>query len=1165
MKKRKTEKKAQTAAELFADISPASRRMTAHEAAHLQSACSTSGKAARWPKPRHQHSIDIVLDSLGENLTEIQRTNLKQWFMNDVYRRRETDSQHASESFQLIADFAVEQSCKALRAALDVSYHARHVLLRLEMDGTSREVKDSSGYVDRRAKWMASRLSCWFSSEKTAPEEWPRWSYLPTHTHYCIPGKDLPEGLLPGDRSAKLGLDMLLPYIMATPRGQLLSIIVCGDAAESPMICALMSTLDETIRRVRPDILFLPHCHRCGVHQTTIIGEDSSAVFLNLCGTPKKPFYKKICLQVLQKRRQALRFQQRIADQQAASLRVLTPSEKTPEWIAHAAEYAEFLKDMQHEKAAVEFAGCAPYVAKPEEGEGGFGRFTVKAPNEDRKDRAAKQWKAFYKKLREPRENRWLTVGHGARTEAVHDSLNAAGLISDTKPWLFSAEDWADFKASRHLDERYSCQKVLLGHLFTPLDFITELQLSTAGSCTSPQALLTEGQTSFQGTQAKLYEENRIKMQMLFATLFSPRSSDADKTSMRMNLIAALQCGFAIFFWRQTSGARDPHESRRQEFQDAEAQGASFFAPGGGGIEYRKKVAKKIIRSAESKLVNEPGSVCCISWSKTLARLPIADAVRVFTSFVHGLELSATHQAGCERLIAMAKAEQQANLHAYKGMARISEAVTRRKLSAARVAAQSWERYGDPEQSEDGDSEANDDDSDADDFWLTAADAKAERERKSGQDAAAKLDRHLMKLKRGPNWYSEFLRSIYEPGTQRLFEKGARSISSAVKEEMKGVAAQKRARRAELLADAEAREAEIERRETKRRVARQRRAVVEKTFFDELEKLVCTFVAAGGTEGGGGRKVSGGPTWTHKKRLADLKKRIYTQHIKAFDYASSLVELWKMAPTGVERMLAWVISCRIGKEECCKLNKCFDAADRSTELDKLQADFGDTTLTTAFDNPRALLALEFPPLPVTASPSSVDDEERRAKESTPHYVVVLHVERSPFSFVGASAKLDGESSSTLLVDDVIATGKPFASALHRRELGRYNKKTIRLLAVEYSSAEKGRLEVKINWGKEFKVPQHGKQEKQEVGPAAAATDSEAILVGGAVPQKAQGEGNIIQKIKAKELAEKEAKAAAAYGPRIVRVRYDKVEEEKDEKTGDRREEWGMGAKRKRGR
>eukprot|EP00392_Amoebophrya_sp_AT5.2_P005741 g5751.t1 len=147
---------------------------------------------------------------------------------------------------------------------------------------------------------MCSSLSAWLADPDVPEREWPRWAYLPTRVVQLVPGKDLPEGLKPSDRNARLGLDLLWAYIEKLPLKTLLTLILSGDAAETAALASLFALLETKIRKYRPDIIYMPHYHRCSVHQITLTGEDTGKMYTQMSGTTQKRFQNKIYLQAQQ-------------------------------------------------------------------------------------------------------------------------------------------------------------------------------------------------------------------------------------------------------------------------------------------------------------------------------------------------------------------------------------------------------------------------------------------------------------------------------------------------------------------------------------------------------------------------------------------------------------------------------------------------------------------------------------------------------------------------------------------------------------------------------------------------------------------------------------------------------------------------------------------------
>lgn len=535
----------------------------------------------------------------------------------------------------------------------------------------------------------------------------------------------------------------------------------------------------------------------------------------------------------------------------------------------------------------------------------------------------------------------------------------------------------------------------------------------------------------------------------------------------------------------------------------------------------------------DRKLTNEPGALCLISCGRSLAKLPLQQAVAACRSMCLGLGLSAPHQAACERLIALSKSEQQAVLHTMRGMVRVSEGVERRKLLAERAVAQSYEAVGD---SADEDS-SDDEESSEDDYWDDAA------VESGGKPVKRQLteEERLVRMQRAPTWNSEWQR---EEKTKFGPTVGGIIITDARKAELKHQARRLAEKQMILKQKADGDDAEREDRQHRKRLARRVRARVQLRLFAELERLACSHFAKGAHHGGDHSKNKA--AWTRSGLLAEMKEIYYTKGVTPWQLDSSLMVYYKFGASGPERLAAWVVACRLGKKNYTDFRKYFDREEREEEFNELEADFGPqlTGLETAFDDPRALIALEFPAAAVTAGvPSQV--------------VVLLHIERGPFTFVAAPARFDAsdESGRTLIVDDTILHAEPLLSRRYREELMKCNGKQGRLLAVTFDALrDETSLKATVTWEQAIAYPRKAnnvqKTVQQKKDPNAAEPESPAAAT--------KARRNVIAEFQADEKAREEARKEQKYGPRIVRQGFVSGKEDPDENAAKKKAARGGG-------
>eukprot|EP00392_Amoebophrya_sp_AT5.2_P000653 g654.t1 len=1112
---------------------------------------SASQAATTWTKTdtaKRIPSKEWDLEALKQQLPEKTQEVLGQWFAN---KRQHWYVETAGEDKQkinieeLASDFAVEGSPVAFSEALASSSQCRHVVLRLEMDATSRETRGRDRRVNRSAKWLASLLSGWFSNHKASPKFWPRFTYLPTPLLNLIPGKDLPDDLTPTERIARIAVEMIWPYLAQLPKGTSVTTIFAGDAAESASITTVLALLDARVRKERPDLIFLPWAVRCTVHQATIAGEEAAGLFCTLTGSDVKIFQNKLCLQVLQKRKQGDKYYKLVTQQAEQSVHAMEDEAERNQRQESVAEYQTFLKDMGCKDAAKNFQGAVPVVEECTTDDGEAAELhSVRAAFENMINKVREGWQKLYQKLREPRFSRWLTFGPAARREAVHESLNSIGNISTRKPWFFTQEEWREFKQNPQLDTRFCIQKLLLGHLFRPLDTVVERILSLAGSSSSTTEISRLADKAFRGGSDTLLDKLRIRSQMRFATMFSKSMTDADKEAMRVDTYIALLAAAASFQWRITSGCRDIHDVLLEEFRAAQIKDdpSKNFTPQSDPYFHRKQAMQKILSygSAKKKLPNEPGSVCLISIITTLKDLPLLKAIEYFSELSACLVLSPSHQAGVERLIALAKHEQQGCFHNHRGQARLAAAVTRRKTGNAWGVAKVYEAEGSDEEME------MEDESELAGSSLQGGSKSSEIDGEVAfADLVSEADRKLLEMKISPSYYSEYLSAEKRLTPFQGHEAGSKvQLDFEERTGLQAVADERKKRRLQLLEAQAEYNKKQEAARTDAQLRRKRRAKLQLKFFERLRRYVYHKFTLGGKIGGGKNTVEGG--WTYKERKADLAERLYTASVPQFLHQPSTdFEVYKFSSSGVERFLGWVVACKLGKKKYHELEKYWDAEERADEWEALKDELGDQdTVKDVFDAPRSVMAIELPELKSAATGATIPAK----------LLVIFLVERSPFSFVGATAKRVEGSSSQIVVDDTVRSGEgAFMSLQHRPYLRKFNKKQGTLFSVQFKEATKDKIVGELVWKQSIKFPAQTKEEKQqpELQPADAAAIAEADAGEGGHPK-----GDLVATQFRRNVAREKAAARPKKGMVIVRavaVEFEDSDEERKQKVDGRKQ------------
>eukprot|EP00392_Amoebophrya_sp_AT5.2_P006354 g6366.t1 len=586
------------------------------------------------PSPKKMKKSDWDYLNMRNSMSEPVLKAADWWFVNKGIPATTFNDQKWQIDIQnLTADFVAQAGPQAWRVALDTSPVCRHAWLRCEMDGCSRETVGPDGFLDRGAKWLATSMSSWLSDSKKPVEEWPRFGYLPSNLFYLQKGVDLPEGLEPSARNARLVVDQLWKYIEKLPKGAQVSVTLAGDAAESSCVCNVLAMLETKLRFERPDLIYIPFSHRCAIHQATISGEECAGTFSHLCDQDMKRLQKRMYLQVLQKKRQSKKYNKDAQMQADEQIHVMTSDEKK-ELAPQVAAFSMFLHDMNSRETARVLEGCCPVVVK---------------------------------------------------------EVDDDGEITETMRLMIPSENCC-------------VMKLMLGHLFRPLDALTTSMLKINNTAASMEQMHEQMKEEFQDAAETLGDIERLRKQMGFVTMQSDDLTDEDAHTFVLNAYTALQTACASYTWRITSGCRDPHEVFVESFRVAERKDSQLSTSGQGGkneMKHEKEVLQSFFESMKTrKLISEPGSIVLLSAHHTLKRLSLEKAVEAMRSFSRGLILSESHQAGVERLIALSKSEQQANHSCLRGQPRISSAVVRRKFVNAWADAQGYARSGDVVESE---------------------------------------------------------------------------------------------------------------------------------------------------------------------------------------------------------------------------------------------------------------------------------------------------------------------------------------------------------------------------------------------------------------------------------------------------------------------------------
>eukprot|EP00392_Amoebophrya_sp_AT5.2_P015298 g15499.t1 len=625
----------------------------------------------------------------------------------------------------------------------------------------------------------------------------------------------------------------------------------------------------------------------------------------------------------------------------------------------------------------------------------------------------------------------------------------------------------------------YNCLKLLVGHIFRPLDILTAFLLSDKGGVASTTKLKDKAAAAFRNEALVLIDRRRIQKQMDFVAMFSSQIATDEKQNLQTDAYISLQAAAASFAWRITSGARDLRDVLRIRFLEAKELDEQSTEPGHKN-KRQAAVVEEVMKKADDKLLGEPGAVVLMSIAKTLKPKSTPERIALLTSLFAGLQLSASHQAACERLIALAKAEQQATFSAMKGILRISGGVVRRKL------VNGWShavRYAEQGSDTDGDSENSEVDYDSDD----------EAARRRCADLVE--DRRLMKMKVDPSWYSEYLR---DTKTSMVNKKDQGKVDEETKLRYKSIARKKKNRRNELLLARDAERKRAEQLATSKRFARARRARIQMEFYLQLQRMIYERFSSYGK----------GKEWGWSSHLASMRLRLSSQQIAPWTYDQGPIDLHKYQPTGLERLLGWTIACTLGKKTYSKLEEWFCTEEREDEYDELQELFeGENNFKAVFDaGTRTVIAVKLPPCPREALSALI-----------PEALVILLIERSPFSFVAAPAKMaEAGQEQHLVMTDIILDSSPFVSASSRPALRTLNGRTGgQLMAVEFISAARGEIKAAVRWSMPIKIPSQQKAKKREPilaatnkkstpGSAAAAADGGKGTTGNAPPKPVNG-------------------------------------------------------------
>eukprot|EP00392_Amoebophrya_sp_AT5.2_P016244 g16502.t1 len=1126
--------------------SDSNRRGSAEDCHKRLSSLSSAqaASASKWvgweDKKQKTSAKQWHLDTLRKNLPQKTQEVLSQWLQNKRqhwYCESSGEDKHRINIENLASEFAAELAPQAFGAVFSTSPTCRHVTTRLETDGTSRETRGQDRRVNRSAKWLATLVTAWLSNFKIPPRFWPRWSYLPSSLFNTKPGKDLPEGLSPSERNARIAVDTIWPYIAALSHGCSVTPILAGDAAESSTITIAIALLDAKIRAERPDLIFLPWAQRCSVHQATICGEECAQLFCQLRGTSVSIFQNKLYLQVLQKRKQGDKYSKLIAQQAEDSVFAMDEQEYTARK-EKVGEYQTFLRDMGCSRAANDFKGAVPVLEVVQDEDGNSEeRHSVRVRLASLVKAVKEGWKKLYQKLREPRFSRWLTFGPAARREAIHESLSAVLHICKKKPWFFSKSEWKEFKLSPQLDQHYVAMKLLLGHLFRPLDIIVELVLSLAGCSATTTELEEKGSKAFRAQSTVLLDAPRIATQIDFASMNSRDLSDAQKDELRLDAYVALLASCAAFVWRITSGARDLHDLLLTAFREAERldDPAHNSNPNADPLYHRKKVMKQLFayKTSKKKLPNEPGSVCLLAIATSLESMPIEKAVHYFSELSACLILSPSHQAGVERLIALAKHEQQGCFHNHRGQLRLNAAVIRRKHGNAYGVCKAYEADG----SED---EVGPDDGGE------GADEIAETDGGGGKDGEVSFrdmlsdaDRRLFDMKISPSWYFEYLSAEKREKPFQPQQKGAKAdVDAEDMASLQGLAQEQKKRRLELLLEGAEHAKRAEWKQTDAAFRRAKRAKLQLRFYEKLMQLVYEKFTKGGKPGMKSTAVGG---WTYKQKLAEIANRLYTNSDFHWKFeGDAKFRVCKFASSGVERFCGWVVASQLGKKKYSEFEKYWDTEEREDEWDELEKELGDQgDMKPAFDGLRAVMAIELPELP------------NKPETEGGTLLVMLGVERSPFQFVAAPAERVAGSASQIKITDIIRTDEPWLSILSRPLLRKYNRKPGTLFSIRVRTATTEEITAEIVWKKSVVFPSQTASEDQAIKVKADAAPEEGGDGGGGI-EAAKGVvaaefDNEAAAVKAADAARRKAAAKGVAVVRTVNVEFEDSDEEKQQK------------------
>eukprot|EP00392_Amoebophrya_sp_AT5.2_P004313 g4321.t1 len=522
-----------------------------------------------------------------------------------------------------------------------------------------------------------------------------------------------------------------------------------------------------------------------------------------------------------------------------------------------------------------------------------------------------------------------------------------------------------------------ACYKLTMANLSRPAHRASTHMLHRLGGLSSTSHQLSYLGRIFAEQGGKLRNETKQHKQFARVCMGGQEVGHDRRKRMLVNCYTSLQAEANITNFRITSDCRDPRDEWIERWRIAETKEA-------GQQKFGERMA--VIRSIEQlkdfDFGSEPGAMPLLDVQNNLRKLDTwKKKIKYMAGLSSALSLSRRHQAECERLIALLKKQQQQMDSMRRGIIHIGSNVIRIKLFH-NLEDMEWLR---------------DEGEDNEEMEAVAQEQKF-------LDELTDLQYALLHSENKPSRYTVFRR---ETGT--AFEKTVDEVDPNFTEAKKGALRRRAAEQLKEQAQLKETRERLSRDDGFKanclRVERSDRADPQLRFYEELHKLALQKYAGGGKNGGWNWK-----DLQHRMRQQYESLVLPSKQIVDYDglLGAHLHDRHYVPPSGIERLVGWIIACKSKKKDWWALAKFLDTdPEVDEEYIRLQQELGESVpaVDEAWEKfPSALLAVEL----------------EEGAEGLPKIVVVHFVMRSPFLFVGASAKRRG--ASELVVDDVLEEG-----------------------------------------------------------------------------------------------------------------------------------------------